>query len=82
MPTAILTCTILKNVPAYKNLLAVKYPAIIMSISQVAETFFILAIPFFPAQVRHQVRYAGKYVGLGTFALACLHMATPPAACG
>jgi NHS family xanthosine MFS transporter len=36
-----------KNVPAYKGLLTVKYPAIIMSISQVSETLFILAIPFF-----------------------------------
>lgn len=35
------------NVPAYKDLIAVKYPAIIMSISQVSETVFILAIPFF-----------------------------------
>ncbi|MEO8819418.1 MAG: nucleoside permease [Ginsengibacter sp.] len=35
------------NVPAYKGLIAVKYPAIIMSISQVSETLFILAIPFF-----------------------------------
>lgn len=33
--------------PAYQGLLAVKYPAIIMSISQVSETLFILAIPFF-----------------------------------
>ena len=32
---------------AYKDTLAVKYPAIIMSISQVSETLFILAIPFF-----------------------------------
>ncbi len=32
---------------AYKNLTAVKYPAIIMSISQISETLFILAIPFF-----------------------------------
>ncbi len=31
----------------YKDLLAVKYPAIIMSISQMSETLFILAIPFF-----------------------------------
>ncbi len=31
----------------YKNLTAVKYPAIIMSISQISETLFILAIPFF-----------------------------------
>jgi MFS transporter, NHS family, xanthosine permease len=31
----------------YKNLVAVKYPAIIMSISQISETLFILAIPFF-----------------------------------
>jgi len=33
--------------PVYKDALAVKYPAIIMSISQVSETLFILAIPFF-----------------------------------
>lgn len=36
-----------KNIPAYQDLLAVKYPAIIMSISQISETLFILAIPFF-----------------------------------
>ncbi len=35
------------NVDKYKNLVAVKYPAIIMSISQISETLFILAIPFF-----------------------------------
>lgn len=35
------------NVPAYKDLIAVRYPAIIMSISQISETLFILAIPFF-----------------------------------
>jgi NHS family xanthosine MFS transporter len=35
------------NVDAYKNTLTVRYPAIIMSISQVSETLFILAIPFF-----------------------------------
>jgi NHS family xanthosine MFS transporter len=35
------------NVPPYKDLVAVKYPAIIMSISQISETLFILAIPFF-----------------------------------
>jgi len=35
------------NIPAFKDLLAVKYPAIIMSISQMSETLFILAIPFF-----------------------------------
>ena len=35
------------NIPAYKDTIAVKYPAIIMSISQVSETLFILAIPFF-----------------------------------
>ncbi|OIP03488.1 MAG: MFS transporter [Bacteroidetes bacterium CG2_30_32_10] len=34
-------------IPAYKDLLAVKFPAIIMSISQISETLFILAIPFF-----------------------------------
>ena len=36
-----------KNLPEFKDLLAVKYPAIIMSISQISETLFILAIPFF-----------------------------------
>ena len=35
------------NVDAYKGLAAVRYPAIIMSISQISETLFILAIPFF-----------------------------------
>ncbi|QEC55064.1 nucleoside permease [Flavisolibacter ginsenosidimutans] len=35
------------GVEAYKNTTAVKYPAIIMSISQISETLFILAIPFF-----------------------------------
>lgn len=34
-------------VPEYKDLIAVKYPAIIMSISQISETLFILTIPFF-----------------------------------
>ncbi len=35
------------KVDKYKELVAVKYPAIIMSISQISETLFILAIPFF-----------------------------------
>src|SRR5207253_9163932 len=35
------------NIDKYKNAVAVKYPAIIMSISQISETLFILAIPFF-----------------------------------
>lgn len=35
------------NIPGFKDLVAVKYPAIIMSISQMSETLFILAIPFF-----------------------------------
>ena len=33
--------------PAYAGTLAVRYPAIIMSISQISETLFILTIPFF-----------------------------------
>ncbi|WP_303312285.1 nucleoside permease [Hymenobacter sp. BT730] len=33
--------------PVYNGTLAVRYPAIIMSISQISETLFILAIPFF-----------------------------------
>lgn len=36
-----------KNYPEFKDLIAVKYPAIIMSISQISETLFILTIPFF-----------------------------------
>jgi len=35
------------TVDKYKDSIAVKYPAIIMSISQISETLFILAIPFF-----------------------------------
>lgn len=35
------------NFPQFKELIAVKYPAIIMSISQISETLFILTIPFF-----------------------------------
>lgn len=33
--------------PQFQDSLAVRYPAIIMSISQISETLFILAIPFF-----------------------------------
>lgn len=36
-----------KNVPQYANSFVVKYSTIIMSISQISETLFILAIPFF-----------------------------------
>jgi MFS transporter, NHS family, xanthosine permease len=35
------------KIDMYKDTIAVKYPAIIMSISQISETLFILAIPFF-----------------------------------
>ena len=35
------------KIDKFKDLTAVKYPAIIMSISQISETLFILAIPFF-----------------------------------
>ena len=35
------------KVPAYRDTLAVQHPAFIMSISQMSETLFILAIPFF-----------------------------------
>lgn len=35
------------KVPAYQDTFAVQHPAIIMSISQISETLFILAIPFF-----------------------------------
>lgn len=36
-----------KNIPEYANLWVVKHSTIIMSISQISETIFILAIPFF-----------------------------------
>ena len=36
-----------KNVPLYTNSFVVKYSTIILSISQISETLFILAIPFF-----------------------------------
>lgn len=36
-----------KNVPEYAHSFVVKYSTIIMSISQISETLFILAIPFF-----------------------------------
>jgi len=36
-----------KNIPAYANSFVVKYSTIIMSISQISETLFILLIPFF-----------------------------------
>jgi NHS family xanthosine MFS transporter len=36
-----------KNIPEYAGTLTVRYPAIIMSISQISETLFILTIPFF-----------------------------------
>lgn len=36
-----------KNIAVYKDSIAVQYPAIIMSISQISETLFILTIPFF-----------------------------------
>ena len=36
-----------KNFPEYANSFVVKYSTIIMSISQISETLFILAIPFF-----------------------------------
>ena len=35
------------KIDLFKNTVAVKYPAIIMSLSQISETLFILAIPFF-----------------------------------
>ncbi|MDN5284960.1 MAG: transporter [Mucilaginibacter sp.] len=35
------------RIASYKDTIAVRYPAIIMSISQISETLFILAIPFF-----------------------------------
>jgi NHS family xanthosine MFS transporter len=36
-----------KNIPRYTDSVVVKYSTVIMSISQISETLFILAIPFF-----------------------------------
>lgn len=36
-----------ENIPEYADLLGVKYSTVILSISQISETLFILAIPFF-----------------------------------
>jgi NHS family xanthosine MFS transporter len=36
-----------KHIPEYANSIVVKYSTLIMSISQISETLFILAIPFF-----------------------------------
>lgn len=36
-----------KNIPQYTDSVVVKYSTVIMSISQISETLFILAIPFF-----------------------------------
>lgn len=36
-----------KEIPAYEATFAVKYPNILLSISQISETLFILTIPFF-----------------------------------
>jgi len=47
-----------KNISMYKDSIGVKYPAIIMSISQFSETFFIITIPFFLR------RFGIKYVML------------------
>jgi NHS family xanthosine MFS transporter len=47
-----------KSIPQYADSLVVKYSTIIMSISQISETIFILAIPFFLK------RFGIKYVML------------------
>ncbi len=47
-----------KNIPKYANSFVVKYSTIVMSISQISETLFILAIPFFLK------RFGIKYVML------------------
>jgi NHS family xanthosine MFS transporter len=47
-----------KNIAIYKNSIGVEHPAIIMSISQFSETFFIITIPFFLR------RFGIKYVML------------------
>lgn len=55
--------------PMYKDALAVKYPAIIISISQMSETLFILTIPFF------LMRFGIKKVMIMSMVAWCLRFA-------
>lgn len=55
--------------PAFKDAIAVKYPAIIISISQMSETLFILTIPFFLR------RFGIKNVMLMSMVAWCLRFA-------
>jgi NHS family xanthosine MFS transporter len=67
--------------PAYQDTLAVKYPAIIMSISQISETLFILAIPFFLRRFGIS-RLCSSAWWPGCCASGCLPTETRPAASG
>ena len=61
-----------KEIPAYADSFVVKYSTIVMSISQVSETLFILAIPFF-LKVWNQKSNDLFYDCMGvTFRIICL----------
>jgi NHS family xanthosine MFS transporter len=53
-----------ENFPKYADSFVVKYSTIIMSISQVSETLFILAIPFFSKNMVSKSN-VNEYVCLG-----------------
>ncbi len=54
-----------KHFPKYADSFVIKYSTIIMSISQVSETLFILAIPFFLRRFGIKQVMLNFYVGLG-----------------
>ena len=54
------------DIPAYKDLIAVKYPAIIMSISQISETLFHTDNTIFPQTVRDQESHAYEHGCMGS----------------
>ena len=62
-----------EKIPKYADSFAVKYSTIIMSISQISETLFILAIPFFFKTFWNKTSNANEHVSLGyTFWIICI----------
>jgi Nucleoside H+ symporter. len=70
-------------VPAYANLLTVKYSTIIISISQFSETAFILTIPFFLKRFGIKaVMTMSMLAWVLRFGLFAFGNPDPPAGCG
>jgi NHS family xanthosine MFS transporter len=63
-----------KLFPVYAESFVIKYSTIIMSISQVSETLFILAIPFFLNEIWNKKGNGYCHVGLGFPIWSYLHM--------